>query len=71
MCAGDDGPHRSTFVGLDNFVRIASDGVFWHAVQNNAWIAVSAHVAQIAVGLVIACCRVRVIPKVKRAFMFC
>ena len=35
-------PRRETFVGLDNFVELAQDDIFWHAVRNTfVWAAAS------------------------------
>ena len=66
-----NGASAKQFVGLSNYGKIFTDSVFWHALANNAWIALSAVVAQILLGLVIAYCLVRVIPRVKRLYMFC
>ncbi len=66
-----NGAGPRTFVGLDNYRHLAGDSVFWHALSNNGLIAASAVVAQILLGLVIAYCLVRVIPQVKRVYMFC
>ena len=60
-----------TFIGLDNYRKIATDGTFWHALENNAWIAITALVAQIFLALIIGYCLVRVIPRVKRVYLFC
>jgi raffinose/stachyose/melibiose transport system permease protein len=66
-----NGTGPRTFVGLDNYRRLVTDGVFWHALANNGLIALSAVVAQIMVGLVLAYCLVRIVPQVKRIYMFC
>jgi raffinose/stachyose/melibiose transport system permease protein len=66
-----EGGSARTFVGLRNYQTIATDGVFWRALENNAWIAVTALVTQIFLALVIGYCLVRVIPRVKRVYMFC
>jgi raffinose/stachyose/melibiose transport system permease protein len=63
------GPKR--YVGLDNYGKIISDSVFWHSLLNNVFVAVTAIVAQIFLGLVLAYCLVRIVPGVKRTYMFC
>lgn len=65
-----DGSSAKRFIGVANFQKLVTDGQFWHALENNALIAASALAAQIFLGLVIAYCLVRVIPSVKRVFMF-
>ena len=66
-----NGAGPRSFIGLDNYRHLAGDGVFWHALGNNGLIAASAVVAQILLGLVLAYCLVRVVPQVKRVYMFC
>jgi raffinose/stachyose/melibiose transport system permease protein len=66
-----DGTSAKRFIGLANFRKLLQDGQFWHALEHNGLVAASAVVAQIFLGLVIAYCLVRVIPSVKRLYMFC
>jgi len=45
---------EQTFVGLDNYVALAADPVFWHALTNNVWYAVISIVFQVFGALVLA-----------------
>lgn len=44
----------SSFVGLDNFVRLAGDGRFWNAFFNTAYFTAVSVAAELALGLAIA-----------------
>lgn len=65
-----DGFSPREWVGVDNFIRLSGDGVFWSSLKNNVLIAVAAIVFQVGLGMVIAYWLVRVIPRFKRAAMF-
>ena len=66
-----DGSSPKRFIGFANFQKLLTDGQFWHSLENNALIAVSALVAQVFLGLVIAYSLVRIVPSLKRVYMFC
>jgi len=48
------GGPKMTFVGLDNFIRLASDEKFWHAFANNLIIVLFSVVGQIGIAFAIA-----------------
>lgn len=66
-----NGASAPVFVGLDNFVRLTVDMVFWQALGRNILVALSAIVLQVFLALLIAYCLVRVVPFVSRLFLFC
>lgn len=66
-----DGASAPIFLGLDNFVRLAGDAVFWQALGRNLLVAASAIVLQVFLALLIAYCLVRIVPFVSRLFLFC
>lgn len=43
-----------TFIGLGNFVRLAGDGQFWHALANTAWFTLFTVLGETALSLVLA-----------------
>ena len=45
---------EQTFVGLDNYVKLAADPIFWQALTNNVWYAVISIVFQVFGALVLA-----------------
>ncbi len=45
---------RRSFVGLDNYKRLAADPVFWKAFQNNLWLVIVGGIATIAIAIGIA-----------------
>jgi raffinose/stachyose/melibiose transport system permease protein len=49
-----DGIGPMTFVGLDNFVEIFKDDIFWTSVKNNLFIMLTGVVGQIPLGLLLA-----------------
>ncbi|MFM9280458.1 carbohydrate ABC transporter permease [Paenibacillus jiagnxiensis] len=49
-----DGISPMTFVGLDNFIEIFKDDVFWTSVKNNLFIMLTGVVGQIPIGLLLA-----------------
>ena len=59
-----------TFVGLDNFLRLATDAIFWKSLGRNLLIAATAIVLQVFLALLIAYCLVRIVPFVSRLFLF-
>lgn len=66
-----NGASAPVFVGLDNFIRLTVDMVFWQALGRNILVALSAIVLQVFLALLIAYCLVRVVPFVSRLFLFC
>ena len=66
-----NGASAPIFIGLDNFVRLTVDMVFWQALGRNILVALSAIVLQVFLALLIAYCLVRVVPFVSRLFLFC
>ncbi|MCX5520426.1 sugar ABC transporter permease [Kaistia defluvii] len=65
-----DGASAPTFVGLDNFLRLATDAIFWKSLGRNILIAATAIVLQVFLALLIAYCLVRIVPFVSRLFLF-
>lgn len=49
-----DGLDERTFIGLDNYVRLLSDPIFWTAVYNTVYILIVAHVPMLLIALVLA-----------------
>ncbi|MFB5677105.1 carbohydrate ABC transporter permease [Paenibacillus terreus] len=49
-----DGISPMTFVGLDNFIEIFKDDIFWTSVKNNLFIMLTGIVGQIPLGLLLA-----------------
>ncbi|MFB5267143.1 carbohydrate ABC transporter permease [Paenibacillus enshidis] len=49
-----DGISPMTFVGLDNFIEIFKDDIFWTSVKNNLFIMLTGVVGQIPLGLLLA-----------------
>lgn len=43
-----------TYVGLDNFVKLATDAVFWQAFRNNLFIIVASIIGQVGIAFVIS-----------------
>ena len=65
-----DGVSARVFTGAANWVRLASDAVFWGSLGRNVLIAVVAVVFQVGLAMVIAYWLVRMVPRVKRVAMF-
>ncbi|MBN9027969.1 MAG: sugar ABC transporter permease [Rhizobiales bacterium] len=65
-----DGASAPAFVGLDNFLRLAADAIFWKSLGRNILIAATAIVLQVFLALLIAYCLVRIVPFVSRLFLF-
>jgi len=65
-----DGASAPAFIGLDNFLRLATDAVFWKSLGRNLLIAATAIVLQVFLALLIAYCLVRIVPFVSRLFLF-
>lgn len=65
-----DGASAPAFVGLDNFLRLATDAIFWKSLGRNLLIAATAIVLQVFLALLIAYCLVRIVPFVSRLFLF-
>ena len=65
-----DGVSARVFTGAANWVRLASDTVFWGSLGRNVLIAVVAVVFQVGLAMVIAYWLVRMVPRVKRVAMF-
>lgn len=49
-----NGLSHMSFVGLDNYISVLKDGIFWKGVQNNLFMMVSGIVGQLPVGLFFA-----------------
>ncbi|MCX5570230.1 carbohydrate ABC transporter permease [Kaistia nematophila] len=65
-----DGASAPAFIGLDNFLRLAADAIFWKSLGRNILIAATAIVLQVFLALLIAYCLVRIVPFVSRLFLF-
>jgi len=65
-----DGASAPVFIGLDNFLRLATDAIFWKSLGRNILIAATAIVLQVFLALLIAYCLVRIVPFVSRLFLF-
>jgi raffinose/stachyose/melibiose transport system permease protein len=65
-----DGASAPAFIGLDNFLRLATDAIFWKSLGRNLLIAATAIVLQVFLALLIAYCLVRIVPFVSRLFLF-
>ncbi|MBL0373386.1 sugar ABC transporter permease [Rhizobium sp. KVB221] len=65
-----DGASAPVFVGAGNFIRLAGDPLFWHALLRNLLVAASAIVFQVLLALLIAYCLVRIVPAFSRIFLF-
>ena len=66
-----NGSAEPQFLGLDNYVRLSTDGFFWGALFRNIIIAVAAIVFQVYMALAIAYCLVRILGgKLSRIFQF-
>lgn len=50
-----NGLSHMSFVGLDNYISVLKDGIFWKGVQNNLFMMVSGIVGQLPVGLFSPC----------------
>lgn len=46
--------NESTFVGLDNYTRLAQDSTFWYALRNNMYVVLLSIFVQIPLGLIMA-----------------
>lgn len=49
-----NGISDKVFIGLDNYVRMLNDDVFWISLKNNAWVVLASVFIQIPLGLVMA-----------------
>ncbi|WP_412097989.1 carbohydrate ABC transporter permease [Halobacillus litoralis] len=49
-----DGMSEMTFVGLQNYVQLFNDAVFWTALTNNTWVVLTSVFVQIPLGLIMA-----------------
>jgi raffinose/stachyose/melibiose transport system permease protein len=65
-----NGASAPVFVGMDNFLRLAADAIFWKSLGRNLLIAATAIVLQVFLALLIAYCLVRIVPFVSRLFLF-
>lgn len=65
-----DGASAPAFIGADNFLRLATDAIFWKSLGRNLLIAATAIVLQVFLALLIAYCLVRIVPFVSRLFLF-
>ncbi|WLR61474.1 carbohydrate ABC transporter permease [Guptibacillus hwajinpoensis] len=49
-----DGTNDKTFIGLDNYVQLFNDAVFWTSLTNNAWVVLTSVFVQIPLGMIMA-----------------
>jgi raffinose/stachyose/melibiose transport system permease protein len=49
-----DGMGVGVFVGLQNYIDLLSDAIFWKSLTNNAWVVLTSVFAQIPLGLIMA-----------------
>ncbi|MGE6203896.1 carbohydrate ABC transporter permease [Guptibacillus hwajinpoensis] len=49
-----DGTNDKTFIGLDNYIRLFNDSVFWTSLTNNAWVVLTSVFVQIPLGMIMA-----------------
>ncbi|MGG1685669.1 carbohydrate ABC transporter permease [Pseudalkalibacillus sp. NRS-1564] len=49
-----DGTNDKTFIGLDNYVQLFHDAVFWTSLTNNAWVVLTSVFVQIPLGMIMA-----------------
>jgi len=49
-----DGTSDKTFIGLDNYVQLFHDAVFWTSLTNNAWVVITSVFVQIPLGMIMA-----------------
>lgn len=49
-----DGVGVGTFVGLQNYINLLSDSVFWTSLTNNTWVVLTSIFVQIPLGLIMA-----------------
>ncbi|WP_273851182.1 carbohydrate ABC transporter permease [Guptibacillus spartinae] len=49
-----DGTSDKTFIGLDNYVQLFHDAIFWTSLTNNAWVVMTSVFVQIPLGMIMA-----------------
>jgi raffinose/stachyose/melibiose transport system permease protein len=49
-----DGTSDKTFIGLDNYVQLFHDAIFWTSLTNNAWVVITSVFVQIPLGMIMA-----------------
>ena len=49
-----NGISDKVFIGLDNYIRMINDDVFWVSLKNNGWVVIASVFIQIPLGLVMA-----------------
>ncbi|WP_431801252.1 carbohydrate ABC transporter permease [Halobacillus andaensis] len=49
-----DGMSDKTFIGLQNYVQLFNDSIFWSALTNNTWVVLISIFVQIPLGLIMA-----------------
>ncbi|TDL31294.1 sugar ABC transporter permease [Jeotgalibacillus sp. S-D1] len=49
-----NGSSVGTYIGLQNYVQLFSDSIFWTALRNNTWITLTSVFVQIPLGLIMA-----------------
>ena len=49
-----DGTNDKTFIGLDNYIQLFNDVVFWTSLTNNAWVVLTSVFVQIPLGMIMA-----------------
>ncbi|MDO6657768.1 carbohydrate ABC transporter permease [Anaerobacillus sp. 1_MG-2023] len=49
-----DGTNDKTFIGLNNYIQLFNDAVFWTSLTNNAWVVLTSVFVQIPLGMIMA-----------------
>lgn len=49
-----NGNNVGTYIGLQNYVQLFNDSIFWTALKNNTWITLTSVLVQIPMGLIMA-----------------
>ncbi|UOQ93306.1 sugar ABC transporter permease [Halobacillus shinanisalinarum] len=49
-----DGMGEKTFIGLQNYVQLFNDSIFWTSLTNNTWVVLASIFVQIPLGLIMA-----------------
>ena len=49
-----DGTSDKTFIGLDNYIQLFNDAIFWTSLTNNAWVVITSVFVQIPLGMIMA-----------------
>ncbi|TKD70823.1 carbohydrate ABC transporter permease [Pseudalkalibacillus hwajinpoensis] len=49
-----DGTSDKTFIGLENYVQLFNDTIFWTSLTNNIWVVITSVFVQIPLGMIMA-----------------